>query len=139
MLSINASLIVVFLIVWVLVFVLSKLFFNPLRKVMNERKSRIEGDLQASNQAVGEYESRVKEIEDSLKSARAAASETRDLFEKEALKEKEQFIKEMSEESRAQIKEAQARIDKQVNDIKKELEAESEMLAKRIEKKILDQ
>ena len=139
MLSINASLIVVFLIVWVLVFVLSKLFFNPLRKVMNERKSRIEGDLQASNQAVGEYESRVKEIEDSLKSARAAASETRDLFEKEALKEKEQFIKEMSEESRAQIKEAQARIDKQVNDIKKELEAESEILAKRIEKKILDQ
>ncbi|MBU1337675.1 MAG: ATP synthase F0 subunit B [Acidobacteria bacterium] len=139
MLSIDASVIVVILIVWVLVFVLSKLFFNPLRKVMNARKSRIEGDLQASDKAVNEYERRVKEIEDSLKSARAAASETRDVFEKEALKEKEQLIKEMSEQSRAQIKEAQARIDKQVSDIKKELEAESEELAKRIEKKILDQ
>lgn len=138
MLSVDASLIVVFVIVWVLVFVLSKLFFNPLRKVMNQRKSKIEGDLQASDKAIAEYESRVKEIEDSLKAARSSGAETRDSFEKDALKEKERLIKEMSDQSRAQIREVQARIDKQVSDIKKELEAESDELAKIIEKKILN-
>ena len=138
MLSVDASLIVVFFIVWVLVFVLSKLFFNPLRKVMNQRKSKIEGDLQASDNAIAEYESRVKEIEDSLKSARASGAQTRDTLEKEALKEKERLIREMSDQSRTQVRDAQARIDKQVNDIKKELEAESDVLAKIIEKKILN-
>jgi len=47
MISIDASLIVIFLIVWVLVFVLSRLFFHPLRKVMQEREDKVQGSREA--------------------------------------------------------------------------------------------
>ena len=93
---------------------------------------------QASQKAVDEYETTVREIEENLKSARSAASATRDEFEQNALKEKEKILSDVSEECRAQLNEAKSEISTQVQALKRELENESKNIAQMIEKKLLD-
>jgi F-type H+-transporting ATPase subunit b len=138
MLSIDISAIVIFLLIWVLVFILTKLFFNPLRKVVDERKTRLRNNQEASSKAIAEYEEIVKEIEENIKSARSAANTIREEFEQRALREKEKILDNVSKECRAQVSEAKAEIDKQMQTLKKELKKESENLAEKIEKKLLD-
>ena len=138
MLSIDGTFLIVFAIVWVLVFLLTRIFYNPIRRVMNERRTKLEGDRSAADRAVAQYDEKVREIEDSIKSARSAANATRDDFEKEALKKKDEMLKEISAQCRSQVDEAKAQLEKEVEKIKKELERESEDIAAKIEKKLLD-
>ena len=138
MLSIDGTFIIVFSIVWVLFFVLTRLFYNPIRKVMAERKAKLDGDKNATELAIVQYEQKMKEIEESIKAARSSANATRDDFEKEALKTKDDMLKEISSECRSQVDEAKVKIEKEVDKIKKDLEKESEDLARKIEKKLLD-
>ena len=138
MLSVDISALFVFLLIWVLIFVMTKLFFNPLRKVMGERKAKLKGSQEASQKAVDEYEKAVRGIEENLKSARSAAIATRDEFEQDALKEKEKILRDVSEECRAQLNEAKSEISAQVQALKRELKNESKNLAQMIEKKLLD-
>jgi len=138
MLSVDISAVVIFLLIWVLVFVLTKLFFNPLRKVMDERKTRLRNNQEASSKAIAEYEDIVQEIEENIKSARSAANATREEFEQRAFREKEKILDDVSKECRAQVSEAKAEIDKQMQALKKELKKESNNLAEKIEEKLLD-
>jgi F0F1-type ATP synthase membrane subunit b/b' len=71
MININASLLVVFLIVWILVFALSKLFFNPLRKIMKERSDKIQGNRKGFQKSSEAFEQTASEIEKRIKSAEA--------------------------------------------------------------------
>lgn len=138
MLSVDGSVLVVFLLLLILVFVLSKLFFNPLRKVMDERKAKLKTNRDAAAKAIEEYEKSVRDIEESLHAARSNAMAVRDEFEQQALKEKDKMLKDVSQECRDQVNKARAEMEKQIQGLKKDLEKESQKLAKEIEKKLLD-
>jgi F-type H+-transporting ATPase subunit b len=138
MLSVDISALVVFFLVWILLIILTKIFYNPLRKIMTERKLKIQKKVDASDDATAEYERTVGEIEESVKSAKASAFATMERFEKDALAEKEKIMEDISNECRAQIQKARQEIEKQLSDIKRELDAESEELAHKIEKKLLN-
>lgn len=137
MLSIDMSLIVIFGIVWILVGVLSKVYYNPVRKVMRKRNTEIEQNRRASQEAHDRTESALQKIEEDMKSAKAAARLTREKFEKEALKEKERMIQEISQECRSQVAKAKVELEEKTESLKKQLEPQSKHLAERIEKKIL--
>ena len=138
MLSIDASVIVIFFLVWILLFILTKLFFNPLRKVMKEREDGIRKNKKAAEEAFSRYDQSVREIEESLKKARIASYATRDRFEKEALQEKERMVAEVSQEVQAQVMAARKQLDERMELLKKELENVSQELARNIEEKILE-
>jgi F-type H+-transporting ATPase subunit b len=138
MLSIDASLIVIFLLVWVLLFVLTKVFFNPLRKVMRERDKKIQDNRQAAQSALEKYEKSIQAIEENLRNARTDSYATRDRFEKEAHKEKERMIADVTKEVRSQVEMAKTEIDERISNLKKDLEKASRDLAEDIEKKILE-
>lgn len=137
MLSIDMSLIVIFVIVWILVGVLSKVYYNPLRKIMSKRDSEIEQNKRASQEALERYETALQKIEQDMKSAKAAARSIKEGLEKGALKEKERMLQEISQECRSQVEMAKKELQEQTNRLKKELEPQSKQLAQRIEKKIL--
>ncbi|MFA9453036.1 MAG: hypothetical protein ACERK6_03900 [Candidatus Aminicenantaceae bacterium] len=137
MLQIDPSIILVIAIVWILVVVLTKTVFNPIRRVMRDRDEDIATDREAGNQAELEYESSLRKIEEDIKKARAAAYSIQDLLEKEALKEKEKLLAEVSRECRAQVNEAQQELQKQVQGLKFDLKQESARLAETIEEKLL--
>lgn len=138
MLSIDASLIVVFLIVWVLVAILTKIFFNPLRKIRGERKAEIEKNKRAADAARESFEEKSLQIEEQLKEARAMAQAAREKYENEELKEKERLLEETHRQCRTQVEDAKKGLKSQLERLKKELESSSRLLAERIEKRILN-
>lgn len=138
MLSIDLSILVISAIVWILVLVLKKVYFKPVRRVMRERDDKIQQDLDTTQKALEKYERTIERIEEDMRAAKIAARETRERFEREAQKEKEGMIVEVSQECREQVAEARRELDEKVERLKKELEPRSQDLAKRIEKRLLN-
>jgi len=137
MLQIDPSIILVIAIVWVLVLVLTKTVFNPIRRVMRDRDEGLATDREAGERAEQEYTSSLQQIEEDVKKARAAAYAIQDSLEKEALIEKEKMLAEVSKECRAQVDEARHELQKQVKHLKSDLKQESARLAGKIEEKLL--
>ncbi len=137
MIDIDASFIAIFIIVWIMVFVLSRLFFNPLRKIMEEREAKVKGRQEAFQESTEVYEKTVCEIEERLKSARILSEQTKDNLKHEALKERERMLEKISTEYRSQVEKAQEKLEKQTTSLRIELSAEATLLAERIEQKLL--
>lgn len=137
MLAIDTSLIVVFFIVWVLVAVLSKFFFKPLRKTLEKRKAGLEENRKRTGSSLAGFEQTSLQIEEKLKVAHAEAQALRDEFEREGLKAKELILEETREECRGQVEEAKKKLNRQLEGLKKELEPKSKQLAQRIEQRLL--
>jgi F0F1-type ATP synthase membrane subunit b/b' len=138
MLSINGNVIVVFLIVWLLVFVLTRLFFNPVRRVRDERKKEIQGNREAYEEALASHRKSVQEIEQALKQAKAAAESAGETLMAEGLKEKNRMLGEISAEYKRQVEKARLDLDQTIVGLKQKLEAEASALAETIEKKFLN-
>jgi len=138
MIDIDASFIAIFIIVWIVVFVLSRLFFNPLRKIMEEREAKVKGRQEAFQESTEVYEKTICEIEERLKSARVLSEQTKDNLKHEALKKRERMLGEISTEYRSQVEKAQEKLEKQTTSLRRELGAEAKLLAERIEQKLLE-
>ena len=137
MLSINATVLVVFTVVWILVIVLTRIFFKPVLRILDERAGRIAKDKAAADAARKSYEADLKRIEDGLKEARAAAEAIRNTAETEALKDKSRLVREVQAEGRAEVEKAKAELLREMETLKKELDKRTEEIAETIEKRIL--
>jgi F-type H+-transporting ATPase subunit b len=137
MLHVDAGLIVIFVVVWILVVMLNKVYFRPLRRVMNQRNREITDNQKASQQALEGYEQTLGKIKEDIQTAKSSARTTREALEREALKEKERLLAEISKECRSNVEKAKKELDQQVARLKKELEPQSEKIAGRIEKRLL--
>jgi len=137
MLAVDATLLIIFFIVWILLFVLSRIFFEPLRDVMNKRDDTIAKNLKVGEEARNQYEEKIQEIEQKLKAARHNAKETREQFMADALREKEKMLTEIGQECRAKVDEAKEQLEKKVEELKKELASQSKVLSDKIEQRLL--
>ena len=137
MIKIDATALVVFAVVWILVLVLTRIFFKPILRILDERVARIASEKTAENGALKAYEADLKRIEDGLKEARAAADAIRNAAENEALKDKSRLIREVQAEGRAEVEKAKAELLREMESLKKELDKHTEEIAERIEKRIL--
>ncbi len=137
MLSVDTGLIAIFVIVWILVIVLNKVYFRPIGRIVRKRDSEIQQDQNATQEALEKYEKDLTRIEGELASAKIDARETREKFERKAQKEKEKMIAEVSRECRSQVEEAKKELSKKVEQLKKELEPQGQELAEKIEKRLL--
>jgi len=137
MLEIDATVLVTFILVWILVIILTRVFFKPIRKVMDERETRLRGDMNAAQASMDEAARQLREVEAGLKAARLEAEETRDHFELDALKEKSRLIAEAGASAKAEIDNARADFEAEIARLKEELRAEAAPLAAKIEEKIL--
>lgn len=138
MLSIDLSVIVIFVIVWVLVLVLKKVYFKPMGRIMRQRDGQIQQDQDATQEALDKYGKTLERIEEDIRAAKTSARETREKFEREAQKEKENMIEEVSQECRAQVEKAHQELKEKVECLRKELEPRGQDLAKNIAKKLLN-
>jgi F-type H+-transporting ATPase subunit b len=137
MIEISGNFIIVFILVWVLLAVLTKVYFNPVRKVMKKRDSEIGRDRNAGEKADEDHDKIIQKIEDDIKEARMVSQKTRDTFISDAQKEKDSMLDEISKECRTQVDDAKAELNKQLEDLKKDLEAKGKKLAEQIEERLL--
>ncbi len=138
MIQIDASLLIVFFIVWILVFALTKLFFNPLKKVIKDRQDGIERNRAASEKSMEAVKLTVLKIEGELKSAKARSQEIKENYEKKALEERERVLAKVSAEWRNEIDKAKKQLSVEAGKLRKELESQTFRLAETIEKKFLN-
>jgi F-type H+-transporting ATPase subunit b len=118
MLSIDATALIVFAVVWVLVVVLTRIFFKPIMKVLDERAARIAKDKEAAAGSREAYERDLRRVEEGLKEARAAAEAIRSAAESEALKEKSRLVREVQAEGRAEVERAKAELLREMDPLK---------------------
>ncbi len=137
MLSINGNVIVVFLIVWILVFVLTRFFFNPVRRARDARDKYVEDNRNARQKAVEDYEKNLQEVELAVRRAKAAAESAREALEARGLEEKSRLLADVGAECKVQVERARADLDSSVKELKAKLETEALALAETIEKKFL--
>lgn len=137
MLSIDASFIAVFLIVWILVLVLSKVFFKPVLRLMSDRNARIKADIDTARNTLTVAEQDLQKIEARLKAARSEAAAVREAAEIEALKNKARMLDELGEDGRAQILKAKQELERETERLKQELRSQTELLAEKIEERLL--
>ena len=137
MLDFDISLFVVFAIVWILLFVLKKIYFNPMQKVRSERDALIKINKMAAEKSQEDYDQILSEIEDQIKKTRMDALTTRNTLEKDTQKKREELIAAVSRESKNQVEKSKAELEEQMKILFKEMEDKSEILAKKIEKRLL--
>jgi F0F1-type ATP synthase membrane subunit b/b' len=139
MLAVDATLFIVFFIVWILLFALKKVFFKPITGIIARREETIAGNLKAGEVAKTQVEANIAKIEENLKAARLSAKETQEQFAAEALREKEEMLQEIGKECRVKVNEAREQLEKKVDELKEDLAAESQVLSEKIEKRLLNQ
>ena len=137
MLSINVTALIVFAVVWVLVLVLTRIFFKPILRILDERAGRIAKDEAAASASRESYEADLRRVEEGLKEARAAAEAIRSSAETEALKEKSRLVREVQAEGRAEVEKAKEELLREMEALKKELDKRTAEIAETIEKRVL--
>ena len=134
----DATVLITFALVWILVLVLARVFFKPVGRILGERASRIEKAKAEAEMALAATEEDLRLVEEELRKARAASAEIWDQAEREALKEKSRLVQEVQAECRAQVEKAKQELEQHVELLKKELEAGTERMADDIERRILN-
>ena len=138
MLSIDITFAVIFLLVWVLVLILSKVFFKPVGRMIEERGSRSGENEEAARKALDACAQGLRKIEEDLKEAKAASDKIREALETEALRERSRLLSDLHAESRRQVERAREEINGEIDRLKSELAGEAERLAGEVERKVLN-
>jgi len=138
MLSIDLSLIIVFLIVWILLAVLTRVFFNPMRKVMGSRQDQLDQDKRAAETALESFEEESLRVEEQLREAKGMAQTLIGELMKEGQKHREDLVEKTNRDCRSQIEGARDQLSRQVKILKNNLEDQSQNLADQIEKRLLN-
>ncbi len=133
----DATVIVTFVLVWVLVLILSRVFFKPVGRILAERQARLDQAKAETDRALAAAQEDLQRIEDRMKEARAASDAIWDQAESESLKEKSRIVQDLQAETRAQVEKARRDLEHEVERLKKELDAQTERLAGDIERRIL--
>jgi F-type H+-transporting ATPase subunit b len=138
MLSIDFTFAVIFFLVWVLVLILSRVFFKPVGRMMEERGSRFRENKEAVRKALDALTQDLRKIEESLKEAKASSDMIRESLEIEALKERTRLLSDLRAESRKQVEKAREEINGEIGRLKSELAGEVERLSGEVERKALN-
>ena len=134
----DATVLITFALVWILVLILSRVFFKPVERILGERASRIEKAKAEAETALAATEEDLRLVEDRLRKARAASAEIWEEAEREALKEKGRLVQEVQAECRAQVEKAKWEIGEEVGRLKKALDSRIGEMAEEIERRVLN-
>ena len=121
----------------VLILVLNFLLYRPIRKVIQQRKEKIQG-LELSIETSGESaEEKELAFIQGIKDARAKGMREKDALLQEAGEEEKRIIEEKNEEAQAELAEVRSKIAVDVESTREALSKQIDAFADEISKKIL--
>lgn len=138
LITVNWTIIITFALVWILAIVLTRIFFKPVGRVLEDRASRIEGDKDAARKALDQIEADLKSIEERLREARAASDAAWAKAELQGLKDKGRLVQEIQAESRAQVEKAKSELVEEIEKLKATIDTLTDDIAADIERRILN-
>lgn len=121
----------------VLIFILNLICYKPIRGILHQRKSKIEGLENGINSAVHEAEDKNQSFADGIKQARAMGQKEKEKLMQAAASEERAIIDEINTKAKADLEAMKAKIASDTDTIRAALEQEVDAFADAITKKIL--
>ena len=123
--------------VFILMFVLDRLFFRRLMEVLSEREARTSGALERARQDAALAETRSRQYEAAFQAVRQEVYRQREAERKRALAEREEALQKARQEAEAQLAKARADLAGEVEKAKAELHVTCQALAGQIAHSLL--
>jgi len=121
----------------VLLFVLNRVLYKPIRNVLLERKAKIEGMQKGAEKAQSDLVAGEDAYNEGLKQARSKGLKSKEAFIEEASKEEKEIIDRINKNAQANLAEIKKQVVQETEQARKALEAEVDTYAKAIGEKIL--
>ena len=138
LISINETLFVQVIAFLIFLFIINRIMFRPLRKVIRERESYIQNLQNDIAAAEDEYTSLTSQINEQEVALKKEAQQISAELEKAANQRSDEIIAVTGKEIDDLKKKAEAEIEMQLNEARKQIQIESEALALRVMEKVLE-
>lgn len=133
----NGSLAVILILFIIFVFVLNRILFKPIGKVLDQRETLTTGATAEARAAVHQYQTRLADYEATIRQARAESYRRLEQQRASALEERARLIEDAKRLATGEIEQAKSEIDRQAADARAALGAESRQIAERISRTVL--
>jgi F-type H+-transporting ATPase subunit b len=133
----NASLFLVFVLFLIFVFVLNRILFRPIGRVLDEREALTEGATNEARAATRRYQAELAGYEASIRQARGDSYRRLEQERAAALEKRKHLIDEAKQKAAEEIQRAKSEIADQAAAARASLEAESRQIAQRISRTVL--
>jgi F-type H+-transporting ATPase subunit b len=133
----DGSLVLVLILFIIFVFVLNRILFRPIGRVLDERQTRTEGAVNEARAARRRYEAKLTEYEATIRQARAEGYRRSEQERAGALEERRKLIEAAKQNTNEQITHARSEIQEQVTRARTALASESRQIADRISRTVL--
>ncbi|MDY0376426.1 MAG: ATPase [Desulfobacterium sp.] len=137
MVSVDGSLLIQIINFLFLLFVLNLILFKPIRKILLERKEKIQG----LEQGISSLETRAVDqdqaYKDGLKKARTAGLKQKETFVEQASQEEKEIIDRINKTAQSNLAKIRTQVAEETEKARVALEAEVEQFSKIIGEKIL--
>jgi F-type H+-transporting ATPase subunit b len=111
---------------------------KPLRRVLEERRSKTEGAIEKSKADIAAADARISEYEQRLREARAAVFRAQEARRQAALQARSNAVSEARARAQAEVRAAKASIESDRAAAEKGLLGEAEALAREIIRRVLE-
>jgi F-type H+-transporting ATPase subunit b len=133
----DGSLVFVLVLFLIFVFVMNRILFRPIGRVLDERQTLTEGAANEARAARRRYEAKLAEYEATIRQARAESYRRSEQERAAALDERRRLIEEAKGQAHEEIGRARHEIERQVAAARAALESESRQIAERISRTVL--
>lgn len=133
----DGSLVVIFVLFIIFVFVLNRLLFKPIGQVLDEREALTEGATAEARAATRQYQSRLADYEAAIRQARTESYRRLEQERAAALEERRRLLEAAKAEAGERIEGAKASIAGESAQARAALEVESRQIAEQISRAVL--
>ncbi|MDP8232994.1 MAG: F0F1 ATP synthase subunit B [Candidatus Zophobacter franzmannii] len=139
MISIDISLVVVIMNFILLIIILNKVAFKPLREMLEKRQNQIKDDIDSAEKSKEEAKNLLMAQEDEHRKATTEARHLREKIKKEAQIEADKIIEVAHQQNKKLLAEGEKRLELESKKTMKELEGELAGLVAQLSEKVLDE
>jgi F-type H+-transporting ATPase subunit b len=137
MININVTLLIQMVSFLVFVFLMNMVLYRPIRRIVAERQSHIEGQQKAIDEAEAVKTAAVEEFNSKIQEARKLGSQRIQDLKTAAYEQEKQMVQKATEDGAAQLQEFRAQIQKDVKKATGELKGQVKAFSKDLAQKIL--
>ena len=137
MVSVDGSLLIQIINFLFLLFVLNRVLFKPIRKILLERKEKVFGLEQGIESLSTQATDQDQAYKDGLKGARTEGLKMKEVFVEQASQEEKEIIDRINQKAQSNLAEIRAQVAEETEKARTALEKEVALFAKSIGEKIL--
>jgi F-type H+-transporting ATPase subunit b len=137
MIKLDYSLVVTIFYILIVYAFMSRFFFKPIVRVLQQRRELIEGRIAAAKEAVSNADRKTAEYEQVIRNAKAETFRRQEAQREKALSERTDLLSRAKQDADIHVREAKSRLQAEAEVARTKLDVEVDLLAKQLTAAIL--